>query len=52
MQLIFLLQSAQYRDRVLDRRLADEDGLEAPRESRVLLDVLAVFVERRRADAK
>ena len=33
------------------RRLADEDRLEAPLERRVLLDVLAVLVERRRADA-
>ena len=32
------------------RRLADEDRLEAPLERRVLLDVLAVLVERRRAD--
>ena len=33
-----------------DRRLADEDGLEAALERSVLLDVLAVLVERRRAD--
>ena len=33
-----------------DGRLADEDRLEAPLERRVLLDVLAVLVERRRAD--
>ena len=32
------------------RRLADDDRLEAPLERRVLLDVLAVLVERRRAD--
>ena len=32
------------------RRLADEHRLEAPLERRVLLDVLAVLVERRRAD--
>ncbi len=32
------------------RRLADEDRLEAPLERGVLLDVLAVLVERRRAD--
>src|SRR4029450_5700628 len=38
-------------DRVGDGRLADEDGLEAPLERRVLLDVLAGLVERRRADA-
>ena len=50
-QLVLLLEAAQDRDRVLDRRLADEDRLEAPGERRVLLDILAVFVERRRADA-
>ena len=33
-----------------DRRLADEDRLEAALERGVLLDVLAVLVERRRAD--
>ena len=33
-----------------DRRLADEDRLEAPLQRGVLLDVLAVLVERRRAD--
>ena len=50
-QLVLLLQAAQDRDRVLDRRLGDEDRLEAPGQRRVLLDVLAVFVERGRADA-
>ncbi len=48
--LVALLQPAQDRDRVGDGRLADEDRLEASLESRVLLDVLAVLVERRRAD--
>ena len=51
MHLVLLLQAAQDGDRVLHRRLGDEDRLEAPRERRVLLDVLAVLVERRRADA-
>ena len=51
MDLVFLLDAAQDRDRVLDRGLADEDRLEAPRQRRVLLDVLAVFVERGGADA-
>ena len=51
MQLVFLLEAAQDRDRVRDRRLGDEDRLEAPRQRRVLLDMLAIFVERRRADA-
>ena len=50
-RLVALLQAAQDRDRVRDRRLADEDRLEAPLERGVLLDVLAVLVERRRADA-
>ena len=49
--LVLLLQAAQDRDRVLDGRLVDEHRLEAPRQRRVLLDVLAVFVERGRADA-
>ena len=48
--LVALLEAAQDRDRVLDARLADEDRLEAPLERRVLLDVLAVLVERRGAD--
>ena len=51
MRLVALLQAAQDRDRVGDRRLADEDRREAPLERGVLLDVLAVLVERRRADA-
>ena len=50
-QLVFLLQAAQDRDRVLDRRLVDEHRLEAPGQRRVLLDMLAVFIERGRADA-
>ena len=49
--LVLLLEAAQDRDRVLDRGLADEHRLEAPRQRRVLLDVLPVLVERRRADA-
>ena len=48
---VAFLQSAQDRDRVLDGGLADEHFLEAAFERGVLLDVLAVFVERRRADA-
>ncbi len=48
--LVALTQAAQDADRVLDRRLSDHDRLEAPLERRVLLDVLAVLVERRRAD--
>src|SRR6185437_5733041 len=49
--LVLLLDTAQDRDRVLDRRLADEYRLKAPRQRRVLLDVLAILVERGRADA-
>ena len=48
--LVALLEPAQDRDRVLDGRLADHHGLEAALERGVLLDVLAVLVERRRAD--
>ena len=48
--LVALLEAAQDRDRVLDDGLADEDRLEAALERRVLLDVLAVLVERRGAD--
>ena len=51
MHLVALLDAAQDRDRVLDRRLADHDGLEAALKSRVLLDVLAVLAQGRRADA-
>ena len=49
-RLVLLLQPAQDRDRVGHGRLADEDRLEAALERGVLLDVLAVLVERRRAD--
>ena len=48
---VFVLQAAQDRDGVLDRRLGDEDRLEPPRQRRVLFDVLAIFVQRGRADA-
>ena len=51
MHFVFLLQPAQDGDGVLDRRLRHEDRLEAPRERRVLLHMLAVFVERGGADA-
>ena len=49
--LVFFLEPAQDRDRVLDRRLVDEDRLEAAGKRRVLFHMLAVFVERGRADA-
>ncbi len=51
MGLVLLLQAAQDRNRILDRRFGDVDRLETPGEGRVLLDMLLVFVERRRADA-
>ena len=47
---ILLVQSAQDGNRVFDARLIDEDRLKAPFECRVLFDVLAILVERRRAD--
>ncbi len=51
MLLVFVLQAAQDRNGVLDRRLGDEDRLEPARQCGVLFDVLAVFVERGGADA-
>ena len=48
--LVALAQAAQDADRVFDRRLADHHRLEPPLERGVLLDVLAVLVERGRAD--
>ena len=51
MELVFLLEPAQDRDRFLHRRLVDEYRLEAPSERGILFDVLAVFIERGRADA-
>ena len=51
MLLVLVLQAAQDRDRVLDARLVNEHRLEAPRQRRVLLDVLLVLIERGRADA-
>ena len=49
-RLVAPLEPAEDRDRVLDRRLADVHLLEAALERGILLDVLAVLVERRRAD--
>ena len=51
MSLVFVLEAAQDRDGILDRRLVDVDRLEAASQRRVLLDVLFVFVERGGADA-
>ncbi len=50
-QLVFLLQAAQDGDGRLDARFVDQHLLEAAFQRRVLLDVLAVFVERGGADA-
>ena len=49
-RLVTLLEAAQDRDRVDHGRLADVHGLEAALERCVLLDVLAVLVQRRGAD--
>jgi len=49
--LVALAQAAQDRDGVLHRRLVHEHRLEAALQGRVLLDVLAVLVERGGADA-
>src|SRR4029079_8717364 len=51
MDLVLLLEPAQDRDRVIERRLLDHHRLEPALERLVLLDVLAVLVERGRADA-
>ena len=51
MLLVFVLQPAQDRDGVLDRRLRDEHRLEPACQCGVLFDVLAVLVERGGADA-
>ena len=48
--LVLLLEATQDRNGVLDGRLGDHHGLETTGERRVLLDVLAVFVERGRAN--
>ena len=50
MGFILVLEPAQNRDGVLDRRLIDVDRLEAPRQRGILLDVFLVFVERGGAD--
>jgi hypothetical protein len=50
--LVALLEAAQDRDRVLHGRLADHDGLEAPLERGVLLDVLLYSSSVVAADAR
>ena len=49
--LVALFQAAEDGDGVLHRRLIDLHGLEAALERGILFDILAVLVERRRADA-
>ena len=49
-KLVLFLDASEDRDRILDRRLVDEDRLETPGQRRVLFDVLLVFVERGRTD--
>ena len=49
-RLVALLETTEDGDRVDGGRLADEDRLETALQCRVLLDVLSVLVERRRAD--
>ncbi len=44
-RLVFVAQAVEDGDRLFDRGLGHEDGLKAPFERRVLLDVLAVLVE-------
>ena len=51
MRFVSFLQPAQDGDGVLDRRRIDHHRLEPPFQGRVFLDVLAVLVERGRADA-
>ncbi len=50
MHFVFFFQAAQDRDRVFDVGLANEDDLEAAFERCVFFDVLAIFVQRGRAD--
>ena len=49
-RLVAVAQALEHLDRVRDRRLGDLDRLEAALERGVLLEVLAVLVERGRAD--
>ena len=50
MGFILFLQAAQNSDGIFNRRLIDKHFLEAAFKRSVLFDVLAVFVERRRAN--
>src|ERR687890_167755 len=48
--LVTVPESEEYRNRLIHRRLVDEHGLESPLQRGVLLNVLAVLVERGRPD--
>ena len=50
MNFVAFLYAAQNCNRVFDARFADHDGLKTSLKRGVLLDIFAVFVERRRAD--
>jgi hypothetical protein len=50
MHLILLLETAQNRDGIRDTWLPHQDRLKAPLEGGVFLDVLPIFIERRRTD--
>jgi hypothetical protein len=51
MHLVLFLQAAQDGNGVFDIRLADEDNLEAALKGGIFFDVLAIFVQRSRADS-
>ncbi len=51
MLFVSLAQAVQDSQRLLRRGFAHVDGLEAPLQRGILFDVLAVFIQRRRADA-
>jgi len=48
---VALLETAKNGNRVFDGGLTDHHRLESPRECRIPLDILSIFVEGRRADA-
>ena len=50
MHFVPFLESAEDRDRLLDARLADHDGLETPLQGGILLDLYPILVKRRRTD--
>ena len=51
MHLVALFQAAQDADGILDRRLIDHYRLEAPLQRGILLDMLAIFIQRGCANA-